>query len=350
MARIYLPANDWPFPDQRAWEDAIRPGDILDGQGPATHWRPATRRTNMQHYGRWLGYLASIGALDPTAMPSDRVTPDRIRGFVAHIKERIAPRTVVSTLVGLKVMIKAMAPEGSWRWLEDICNALNRTARPITDKRSRMRDTGEIVGTAVANMDRLLDGPLITRLDRVAFRDSLMLALLAARPLRLKNITALARGRNLFPVNKGWEIDIPGEETKTGQPSHFTVPELLVPYLEIYLERVRPTFLKGDTQEPNALWLGFQGQPLTDHSLYCRIIMITDRLLGHSINPHLLRDCAATTLSTKSPDDALTATALLGHRNFKTTERYYIRANQLEASRQVGMLIDIIRSGSKENS
>ncbi len=34
---------------------------------------------------------------------------------------------MVSALVGLKVMIKAMAPEGSWRWLAEICNALNQT-------------------------------------------------------------------------------------------------------------------------------------------------------------------------------------------------------------------------------
>ena len=350
MARVHLPFNEWPLADRRAWEAAIRTGDILDGQGPAVHWRPATRQTNIQHYSRWLAYLEAIGALDPTATPSDRVTRERIRGYVAHLKERIAPRTVVSALVGLKVMIKAMAPEGSWRWLAEICNALNRTARPVTDKRSRMRDTGEIVRTAVAEMDRLLDGPLVTRLDRVAFRDSLMLALLAARPLRLKNFAALARGRHIFPVAKGWEIDIPGEETKTGQPLLFTVPKLLVPYLEAYLERVRPTFLKRGKAEPNGLWLGFEGRPLTQHSVYLRFTYITKRLFGSPINPHLLRDCAATTLSTKSPDDALTAAALLGHRNFKTTERYYIRANQLEASRQVGMLIDRIRSGAMEDS
>ena len=350
MTRVHLPKEQWPAADQAAWETAICPGDILDGQGEAAHWRPATRRTNVQHYSRWLAYLVSIGALDPIVMPSDRITRERIRGYVAHLKERVAPRTVVSALVGLKVIIKAMAPEGSWRWLADICNALNRTARPVTDKRSRMRDTGQIVSTAVAEMDRLLDGPLITRLDRVAFRDSLMLALMAARPLRLKNFAALARGRNLIPVAEGWNFNIPGEETKTGQPLNFTVPKLLVPYLEAYLERVRPTFLKGDTLESDSLWLGFEGRPLAQHSVYMRFTYITSRLFGSPINPHLLRDCAATTLSTKSPDDALTAAALLGHRNFRTTERYYIRANQLEASRQVGMLIDRIRSGAMEDS
>ena len=211
MTRVLLPIAQWPAVDLAAWETVIRPGDILDGHGAATHWRPATRRTNGQHYGRWLGYLVAIRALDPTAMPADRVTRERIRGYITHLEDRIAPRTVVSALVGLKELIKAMAPDGSWRWLAEICNAHNRMARPITDKRSRMRDTGEIVQTAVAEMDRLLMGPLVTRLDRVALRDSLMLALLAARPLRLKNFAALACGRHLIPVAEGWEIYIPGE-------------------------------------------------------------------------------------------------------------------------------------------
>jgi integrase len=344
MTRILLPIAQWPAIDQAAWEAAIRPGDILDGQGPATHWRPATRRTNRQHYSRWLGYLEAVDALNPTSMPGDRVTPERIRDYVAHLRQRIAQRTVVSALVGLKVMMKAMVPDGSWRWLADVCNALNRTARPVTDKRSRMRDTGEIVRMAVAKMDRLLIGPLIRRLDRVALRDSLMLALLAARPLRLKNFAALALGQHLVPIADGWEIYIPGEETKNGQPLHFTVPKLLVPYLEGYLERVRSIFLKRGEAEPNALWLGFEGQPLAQHSVYQRFISITKRLFGSPINPHLLRDCAATTLSTMSPEDALTAAALLGHRSYQTTERNYIRAKQLEASRQVGKLINRIRS------
>lgn len=348
MARVHLPLNQWPLSDRRAWEAAIQAGDILDGQGPAVHWRPATRHSAIQHYGRWLGYLANTGDLDRTAEPEDRVTPDRIRTYITHSKGRLAPRSIVSALVGIKVMVKAMAPEQSWRWLADICNALHRSARPITDKRSRMRDTGEIVAAAQANLDLLLTGPLKTRLDRVGFRDSLMLALLAARPLRLGNFTHLQLGRHLTQDSNIWRIDIPASETKTNQPLSFDVPKFLTFYLEAYLHRVRPTFLPSSHAAPPALWLGYKGQPLTAHSLYYRIIGITDRLLGHSINPHLLRDCAATTLSTQSADDALTAAALLGHRSFATTERYYIRANQLEASRQIGRVIDTIRTGAKE--
>ena len=47
MARVILPFEDWPETDRRAWAAAIETGDILDGQGPAAHWRAATRRTNI---------------------------------------------------------------------------------------------------------------------------------------------------------------------------------------------------------------------------------------------------------------------------------------------------------------
>lgn len=60
---------------------------------------------------------------------------------------------------------------------------------------------------------------------------------------------------------------------------------------------------------------------------------------GVAIWPHLLRDYAATSLSTESPAAALSAASLLGHRNFSTTEKYYIRANQLEASRKINAAV-----------
>ena len=74
-------------------------------------------------------------------------------------------------------------------------------------------------------------------------------------------------------------------------------------------------------------------------TIHCCIIQTTTALLGVPINPHLLRDCAATMLSSLSPEAALATSALLGHRSFATTERYYIRANQLDAGRKVSAVL-----------
>lgn len=333
MTGLLLPFKDWPELDKAAWQAAIQDGNVLDGRGPAAHWRPATRDSNIGHYGRWLSFLNRQGLLQADALPAARVTKDRVEDYVDELRARVASCTVTTVLVGLKVTIKAMAPDHPWRWLADVCNRLNRAAQPSKDKRSKMRSTTEIVTAAFHDLDRLAATPLSRRIDRVAYRDTLMLAFMAYRPLRLSNFSELRIGKTFIAGQMGWYIDIPGTDTKNGDPLSFDLPECLLPYLEVYLTKIRRDFLAQATMTSNALWLGFEGQEITAHSIYCRFVLVTKRLLGVAINPHLLRDCAATTLSTVSVDDALIAAPLLGHRNFATTEKYYIRANQLEANR-----------------
>lgn len=343
--RRCLPFDDWPPADKAAWHRAIAKGDILDGQGPAAHWAAATKRTNIQHYSRWLGYLQHIGRLDRGCRPEERVATEVVRRYVAHLGAEVAPRTVVSTLVGLKVMMKAMAPDANWRWLADVCNALNRWAKPQKDKASRMRPTEEIYAAAVAELRWLLTTPVTRRIERVAFRDRLMVAMLAPRPIRLKNFSNIRIGHELRREGRHWVLVIPGEEVKNGQPLEHALPTSLVPFLHVYLDRIRPSFLKD--RQSQALWLTFEGDTLGYNSIYGRFILVTKRLFGVPINPHLLRDCAATSLSTVSPAAALSAGALLGHRTFATTERYYVRANRLEANRAVNDILASIKTSRK---
>jgi integrase/recombinase XerD len=55
--------------------------------------------------------------------------------------------------------------------------------------------------------------------------------------------------------------------------------------------------------------------------------------LGQPINPHLFRDCAATSVEVDDPAHVGIASRLLGHRTRSTTERYYNQARSVEASR-----------------
>jgi len=342
VSRRYLAFDAWPSGDRAAWRAALAKGDILDGQGPAAHWAEATKRTNLQHYARWLGFLAAEAGLCEGLRPEERVTPDAIRAYVLRLQAQIAPRTVVSALVGLKVVIKAMAPHANWRWLADVCNALNRRSAPSKDKRPRMRPTGEIYAAAFADLERLSKTALRRRIDRVAFRDTLMLAILAARPVRLRNLAGIRIGNHLVQQGDVLLLAFPAEEVKNRRPLEHTLPDSVAPFVQTYLGRIRPSFLKGGVSD--ALWLGFEGKPLAPQSVYGRIMLVSRRLLGVAINPHLLRDCAATSLASLSPAAALSAAALLGHQSFATTERHYIRANQLEAGRVVNAILADVRS------
>lgn len=74
---------DWPGADRLAWEAAITPGGLLDECGLAAHWRPATRKSVQDAYGRWLTFLDRARGLDAGSAPEERLTPDRLRGFIA---------------------------------------------------------------------------------------------------------------------------------------------------------------------------------------------------------------------------------------------------------------------------
>ena len=343
--RRSLPYDEWPEIDRRAWNEAVAEGDLLDGRGPVAHWAKRTKETNIQHYGRWLGYLLWNDQLTSGERPPDLVRPETVQAYIAHLRAIVAPRTVLSMLVGLKEVIRAMAPEENWRWLQDACNRIQVTAKPRTDKRSKIRPTPEIFAVATAELEALPMGSL-SMAEALLYRDALMLALLAARPLRVRNIASLELDRHLVKTDEAWLITIPAEETKTKQPLTFFVPDLLQPWLERYLEEVRPLFPNPDAS--TLLWLGKDGPPTNQRFVYQRITKLTERFFGTAINPHLLRDCAASSLASVSPDMARAAAPLLGHRHFSTTERYYIQANHLEASRKVNAILDQLKA-SLEN-
>ena len=341
--RRALPISEWPHTDQAGWVKAMVEGDIFDEGGDAAHWAARTRATNIQHHGRWLGYLLWIGKLDQNVSAADRVTRDAISAYNRHLETIVAPRTRLSMLVGLKVMMQAMAPNRNWRWLQDACNRVQINAKPSKDKRARMRPTAEIFAAAVAELERIPADSL--SIDQaVAYRDALMLAFLAARPLRVKNFTTLELGRHINRTENGWHIGIPAGETKTHQPVSFELPELLVPWFERYLSEVRPLFPQA--QASSRLWLGKNG-PLGD-VVGSRITKLTRRLFGTPINPHLLRDCTASSLAAVSADMARAAAPLLGHRHFSTTERYYIQADNLAASRRLGSIVDKLKAAAED--
>jgi site-specific recombinase XerC len=343
--RRALPLVEWPWADQAAWSAAVTPGDIFDHGGRAAHWASRTKLTNLQHYGRWLGYLTWTGQLDAEDPPADRVTRDAVRAYHQHLEGLVAPRTRLSMLVGLKVMMQAMAPERKWRWLQDVCNRIQINAQPSKDKRSRMRQTPEIVAAAIGELQRL-PCPVTTVKEALAYRDALMLALMATRPLRVKNFTSLELGRHVTRTQPNWLISIPAAETKTEQPIAFDLPEMLLPWFEGYLSEVRILFPQA--AQSSMLWLGKDGVLNNQQSVGIRITKLTHRLLGVAINPHLLRDCAASSLANASADMAQAAPALLGHRHRSTTERYYIQADNLAASRKVGHRLETIKAALRD--
>jgi integrase len=207
-----------------------------------------------------------------------------------------------------------------------------------------MLSSDKLQQKALRYLDKLAKTELNKRKQLVGYRNGLMVALMAAHPLRRKNFAGLLIGTTIRKIREGWIIDIPGTETKNSQPIQFELSRQLLPYLEIYLTRVRSRV--ADPLE-NALWVSWDGDRTPEHSVYIAFTRITTELFGKSINPHLFRDCAATTLASHSLKSAMAAPGLLGHLRTETTEKHYIHASQLEASRAINKLLTRIAESSE---
>ncbi|MGN6150370.1 MAG: tyrosine-type recombinase/integrase, partial [Rhizomicrobium sp.] len=182
------------------------------------------------------------------------------------------------------------------------------------------------------------------RNDRASFRNALMLALLVSSPLRRKNLAALSMGTTLRQSSDGWRIYFPSGDVKNGRPIDYEVAPKLVPLLEFYLHDVRPTLLGMNAS--NALWINAYGNPMKDHALWLSLTEFTEKHFGVHISPHDLRSVTATMLAHESEDHALAAAALLGHHDSRVTEKHYLKARNIEASRRANEVLESVRKRS----
>src|SRR5262245_14611236 len=327
---IHLRFEDWPEPDRAAWQELFRPGNLLDGCGAACHWAAATKRTSLKHYARWLGWLSASGRLVADESPGRHASEEAIRAYAQSLMETVSPQTVASAVIGLKCVLQLMHSEQDWGWLKDLTNRLKVWAGAQKSRAARILPAERIFPGALAELERLAAAPTLSRRDQIHYRDVLIVALLTCCPVRLRNLTQIEIGRHLRRTGSEWQLTFEADETKTRQPLRHVAASALVPRLEFYLAQVRPGFRLAPGRQ--RLWSGSKGPPLAYETLYSQVCLTTKRLFGVTISPHSFRTIAATALADSSPEDALHARPLLGHRSPKTTERHYIRASQVLAS------------------
>jgi integrase len=161
--------------------------------------------------------------------------------------------------------------------------------------------------------------------------------LLAFLPLRRKNLAALEIDRHLIGEGNNRFVYIPAEETKTRTPIEFAIPELLLPYLDVYLRSVRPRIL--DDPKCRALWVSPKGGALRDGAIGAIVSRHTAAILNIRLTPHDARDAAATTWAVAAPGQIGVSRDLLSHSDLRTTGKHYIRAKGVEASRAYARIV-----------
>lgn len=143
----------------------------------------------------------------------------------------------------------------------------------------------------------------------------------------------------LNPHQQFWQFYFRKDETKTGNEVRGIVPHRLVPLLEEYLEHQRSTLLRG--RDPGTLFVNRKGTALTGTQLGLLISDLTLRYSNHRVTPHLFRDVLAFKWLEDHPEDYLTISRALWHRNIETTLQVYGRRfDESHALRRVEEWLD----------
>jgi site-specific recombinase XerD len=329
------PIPEWPTVDQQGWLAALEPGDVIDPGGLRAHHAAISNRNVSRSYGRWLQWLDRHGWLDSAEAPGDRVTPERVRSYVDSLRQLNNASTILERIQNLHAALRAIAPERDWSWICHIMADLRarRRARP---KQHRTFRTDQLYALGQRLM-RAAEDLATAWAQAIRYRDGLQIAFLAARPLRLKNFARLNIGKTLVRRGPVWWIDIPGEDTKSRrEPGVMPLSDELSIAVDVYLRVHRPVLEARRTRcwraPGNALWISTHGSPMSESTIYTRFVELTRTHLGRSVNPHLFRHCAATTVAIHDPDHIRIVAPLLGHRKLATSERYYNQARTREAA------------------
>lgn len=326
-----MPFEEWPAGDQAAWNAAIRPGSLLEDGGPAAHWAPQSRRKRIEHYGRWLTFAALNGWLDDDP-PGARVRPELVRAYIGELQAMNSPYTVLCYVEDLYAVVKVAAPDQNWSWLRRLANRLQTRAVSCRHKEAKVRPSADLYALGLQLMQQAEDADSSQHLDRaVRFRDGLIIALLATRPLRRRNLAQILVDRNLRRTSEGYWLHFGSQETKTGRPIDLPVPAALAPLVDRYLDHYRPILLgRGNLAE---VWVSRNGMPFAAPSIYHAVRARTYEAFGVAVNPHLFRDCAATSIAIEDPNHVRIAATLLGHTGLSTTQRHYDQSRMLAAGR-----------------
>lgn len=285
----------------------------------------------------------------------DLVTPDRVDAYVDW-RLNLRKGKGRSVVVQLGALCSALKEHPNYKeinftWLDDLLRGIPYEAESRRRERKERKylpyDTlAQVPGQIRAMRNK---SPKITYEFARLLQDELVIQCLLILPWRQRNIRECRIGRksdgaNLFkseieqwdsvakptwvkeelrsnPRAKFWQYHFREDETKNGREVRSILPRRLVPLLEEYLEQARPLLLNGT--DPGTLFLNEDGARLKENTIIALVSKLTLRYGGRRVTPHIFRDIWAYWWLSSHPEDYLTVSKKLWHRNIQTTLRIY---------------------------
>lgn len=350
-----LAATEWPADLQEAWAVACRPGTVLRQNGLAASWSHPTKAHVSGSLGNFLFWLRHTGQDTPGTAFADLATPERVAAYATARRAEIRDISVRSRLVGLVRGLAVLYPHREWSWIRRIiANIPDGQAESRQRKQPRVRHSHELFELDVKLTQRAEAETARRPIDRaVLFRDGLIIALLAVRPIRRKNLAALLIGFHLTKTATGWRLFLPAAEVKNREEYDKVIPPEVGLLLDRYLAVYQPILLAAGSRHAVAdahVWISSTGKPMAPDRIWQQVSARTRREFGRSVPPHFFRDSAMTTWALDLPKQVRGGIHVLGNRSFSVAQSAYNMAGSNIAAVKLQGVVASIRKASKRTS
>lgn len=341
------PLKRWPEVDQAAWAIGITPGDPFDDPHYGPHLREDSRIKVRKGYGRWLSFLAERCWLDPAQSPFARVTRTRLRAyFRALLRAGNADETVIGRFGELTMALKILAPGEDVSWVRRFDGVSVYVLLPKRRRVLMVPESDVLFDWGLEMMDKAPER-LGERERLAAYRDGLLIAMLASRGRRLRSMGLLRTGYELIHRDGRFRIELTPDQVKTNKPDRFDLPERLTSYLQHYLDHVRPALLRG--RHEVAFWVNTQGDAMRALGIQGRIFKLSRKRFGKAFGPHRFRHAIATTLALRLPECPGLAAGVLDNTP-AIVDRYYSRPDQCQAGARYAQLVEGRMRAARKNT
>ncbi|MEQ9145453.1 MAG: tyrosine-type recombinase/integrase [Parvibaculaceae bacterium] len=173
---------------------------------------------------------------------------------------------------------------------------------------------------------------------------AVMVAILLAAPIRVRNLVGIYLGRNLLRIahNKSnrYELYFPADEVKNDVELAMPLPDWVGQMIDAYTRDGRQLLL----DEPSD-WLfpGLTKGHVCTATVTARLAAVSQRHLGVKITPHQFRHIAGALYLFDNPGQHEVVRRLLGHKNLNTTVTFYAAMQQPAATRDYAATIEARR-------
>jgi len=175
----------------------------------------------------------------------------------------------------------------------------------------------------------------------VIAQHAVAVAIETVAPIRASNLAAILLGENLTKpggANSPYLLVFPDYDVKNQVDLTFELDDYVTAIIDEYIHDYRPVLMRGSNQD----WLfpGSEGRSKDSHLLGLQVTERAHKATGLRITLHQYRHAAGAIYLKHHPGDYETVRRFLGHRNIRTTVKFYCGLETIQATR---MLNEVVR-------